>query len=76
MRWPAGLRAQSLYSVDAAGRQFWPHARFDAAAVLSQNIQITSGAAESVGDATGLAISASVSVVDPETRNHFGDEID
>jgi hypothetical protein len=65
-----------LYGVDAAGRQFWPQARSDAAAVLSQNMQITSGTAESVGRATGLAISTPVSVVDPETRNHLGDAID
>ena len=38
-------------------------------------MQATSGAAGSVGHAAGLAISAPVSVVDPETRNHFGDQI-
>ena len=35
----------------------------------------TAGAAGTVGHAAGLAISAPVSVVDPETRNHFGDQI-
>ena len=39
-------------------------------------MQVTSGAAGSVGQAAGLAISAPVSIVDPETRNHFGDQID
>ena len=39
-------------------------------------MQVTAGAAGSVGHAAGLAISAPVSVVDPETRNHFGDQID
>jgi hypothetical protein len=39
-------------------------------------MQVTSGAAGSVGHAAGLAISAPVSVVDPETRNYFGDQID
>ena len=39
-------------------------------------MQVTSGAAGSVGHAAGLAISAPVSVVDPETRNHFGDQVD
>ena len=39
-------------------------------------MQVTSGAAGSVGHAAGLAISAPISVVDPETRNHFGDQID
>ncbi len=38
-------------------------------------MQVTSGAAGSVGHAAGLAISAPVSVVDPETRDHFGDQI-
>ena len=39
-------------------------------------MQVTSGAAGTVGHAAGLAISAPISVVDPETRNHFGDQID
>ena len=39
-------------------------------------MQVTSGAAGSVGHAAGLAISAPVSVVDPETRNHLGDQVD
>jgi esterase/lipase superfamily enzyme len=39
-------------------------------------MQVTSGAAGSVGHAAGLAISAPVAIVDPETRNHFGDQID
>jgi esterase/lipase superfamily enzyme len=38
-------------------------------------MQVTSGAAGTVGHAAGLAISAPVAVVDPETRNHFGDQI-
>jgi esterase/lipase superfamily enzyme len=37
--------------------------------------QATAGAAGSVGHAVGLAISAPVAVVDPETRNHFGDQV-
>ncbi|MCI4678384.1 alpha/beta hydrolase [Rhodoblastus acidophilus] len=36
----------------------------------------TAGVAGSVGNAAGLVISAPISVVDPETRNHFGDHID
>ncbi len=39
-------------------------------------MQVTSGAASTVGHAAGLVISAPVSVVDPETRNHFGDQVD
>jgi esterase/lipase superfamily enzyme len=39
-------------------------------------MQVTSGAAGTVGHAAGLAISAPVSIVDPETRNHFGDQVD
>ncbi len=39
-------------------------------------MQVTSGAAGAVGHAAGLAISAPVAVVDPETRDHFGDQID
>jgi esterase/lipase superfamily enzyme len=38
-------------------------------------MQATAGAAGSVGHAAGLAISAPVAVVDPETRNHFGDQV-
>ncbi len=36
----------------------------------------TAGAAGSIGHAAGLAISAPLSIVDPETRNNFGDQID
>ncbi|WP_294537141.1 alpha/beta hydrolase [uncultured Rhodoblastus sp.] len=36
----------------------------------------TAGAASSVGNAAGLAISAPLSIVDPETRDHFGDQLD
>ena len=39
-------------------------------------MQATSGAAGAVGHAAGLAISAPVAVVDPETRDHFGDQVD
>ncbi len=39
-------------------------------------MQVTAGAAGTVGHAAGLAISAPISVVDPETRNHFGDQVD
>jgi esterase/lipase superfamily enzyme len=35
----------------------------------------TAGAAGTVGHAAGLAISAPISIVDPETRNNFGDQI-
>jgi esterase/lipase superfamily enzyme len=36
----------------------------------------TAGAANSVGHAAGLALSAPISIVDPETRNNFGDQLD
>ncbi len=39
-------------------------------------MQATSGAAGSVGHAAGLAISAPISIVDPETRAHIGEQID
>ena len=39
-------------------------------------MQVTSGAAGTVGHAAGLVISAPISVVDPETRDHFGDQVD
>ncbi len=39
-------------------------------------MQTTASAATSVGHAAGLAISAPVAVVDPETREHFGDQVD
>ncbi len=39
-------------------------------------MQFTADAASSAGHAAGLAISAPIAVVDPETRNHFGDQID
>lgn len=39
-------------------------------------MQATADAAGSVGQAAGLAISGPVSIVDPETRDHFDDQID
>ncbi len=39
-------------------------------------MQVTAGAAGWVGNAAGLVISAPVSIGDPETRNHFGDQIE
>ena len=39
-------------------------------------MQATAGAAGSVGNAAGLVISAPIAIVDPETRNGFGDQID
>jgi esterase/lipase superfamily enzyme len=38
-------------------------------------IQVTTGAAAVVGTAAGLAVSAPVSVVDPETRRSLGDHV-
>jgi esterase/lipase superfamily enzyme len=35
----------------------------------------TAGAASSIGHAAGLAISAPIAIVDPETRDSFGDQI-
>jgi esterase/lipase superfamily enzyme len=39
-------------------------------------MQATSGAADSVGQGAGLIVSAPASIIDPETRDHFGDQID
>ncbi len=39
-------------------------------------MQSTASAATSVGHAAGLAVSAPVAIVDPETRDHLGDEVD
>jgi len=39
-------------------------------------VQATTGAAASVGNAASLVVTAPVAVVDPVTREHFGDEID
>ena len=39
-------------------------------------IQVTAGAASAVGTAAGLAVSAPVAVVDPQTRQTFGDHVD
>jgi esterase/lipase superfamily enzyme len=39
-------------------------------------MQTTASAATSVGHAAGLAVSAPVAIVDPETREHFGDQVD
>jgi esterase/lipase superfamily enzyme len=39
-------------------------------------VQTTAGAAASVGHAAGLIVSAPVAIVDPDTREHYGDEID
>jgi esterase/lipase superfamily enzyme len=39
-------------------------------------VQTTAGAAASVGHAAGLIVSAPMAIVDPDTREHYGDEID
>ncbi len=39
-------------------------------------METTAGAASTVGHAAGLAISAPVAVVDPETREHLGDQVE
>jgi len=39
-------------------------------------METTASAATSVGHAAGLAISAPVAIVDPETREHLGDQVD
>jgi hypothetical protein len=39
-------------------------------------MQTTAGAAASVWCAAGLVISAPVAIIDPGTRDHFGDQID
>jgi hypothetical protein len=39
-------------------------------------MQATANAASSVGHATDLVISAPIAIVDPETRDHYGDQID
>ena len=39
-------------------------------------VQTASGAAARVGHAAGLIVTAPVAVVDPVSREHFGDEID
>jgi esterase/lipase superfamily enzyme len=44
--------------------------------VGARMMQVTTGAAGSVGNAAGLIISAPVAIVDPETRSGFGDQID
>jgi esterase/lipase superfamily enzyme len=38
--------------------------------------QTTAGAAASVGHAAGLIVSAPVAFIDPDTREHYGDQID
>ncbi|MGH6796432.1 MAG: alpha/beta hydrolase, partial [Methylocella sp.] len=39
-------------------------------------IQASAGAAASVGQAAGLVVAAPVALVDPVTREHYGDEVD
>jgi esterase/lipase superfamily enzyme len=39
-------------------------------------IEATRSAASSVGHAAGIVISAPIAVVDPETRDHYSDQID
>jgi esterase/lipase superfamily enzyme len=39
-------------------------------------MQTTASAATSVGHAAGLVVSAPVAIVDPETRDHLGDQVD
>ncbi|WP_296707320.1 alpha/beta hydrolase [Rhodoblastus sp.] len=43
--------------------------------VGARMMQVTAGAAGSVGNAAGLVLSAPVAIVDPETRNGFGDQL-
>jgi esterase/lipase superfamily enzyme len=38
--------------------------------------QAAAGAAASAGHAAGLIVSAPVAIVDPDTREHYGDEFD
>ncbi|MGH6836016.1 MAG: alpha/beta hydrolase, partial [Methylocella sp.] len=39
-------------------------------------MQFTTGAAASVGQAAGLVVAAPVAIVDPDTREHYGDQVD
>jgi esterase/lipase superfamily enzyme len=39
-------------------------------------MQTTASAASSVGHAAGLVISAPVAIIDPDTRDHFGDQVE
>jgi esterase/lipase superfamily enzyme len=39
-------------------------------------MQTTASAASSVGHAAGLVVSAPVAIIDPETRENFGDQVD
>jgi esterase/lipase superfamily enzyme len=39
-------------------------------------VQTTAGAAVSVGHAAGLLVTAPIAVIDPVTRDHFGDNLD
>ena len=39
-------------------------------------VQTTADAAASVGHAAGLIVSAPVAIVDPDTREHYGDQLD
>jgi esterase/lipase superfamily enzyme len=39
-------------------------------------VQTTAGAAASVGQAAGLVVTAPIAVIDPVTRDHFGDNLD
>jgi esterase/lipase superfamily enzyme len=49
----------------------------DSRVTLGERImQTTAGAAASVGHAAGLVISAPVAIIDPETRDHLGDQLD
>ncbi len=39
-------------------------------------VQVTSGAASTVGSVAGIAVSAPIAIVDPETRDHMGSQLD
>jgi hypothetical protein len=39
-------------------------------------IQATGSAAAAVGTAAGLVVSAPIAVIDPHTRNNFGDKVE
>ena len=39
-------------------------------------LQTTAGATASVGHAAGLVVTAPVAIVDPDTREQYGDQVD
>ncbi|MGI8570720.1 MAG: alpha/beta hydrolase [Methylocella sp.] len=67
------LKREGIVAINAPPGQILTESRVS----LGENIlKTTAGAAASVGQAAGLLVTAPVAIVDQDTREHYGDQID